>query len=146
MEQNKSNETSSFHINSETINNSVLGNNNKVTVNVKKQIVKKSKYIEGELGYDILKANYVSHLINRYNDYKINEVGKENMKFGVFQASLKKHFKIGTTRTLNNLPVEKFEELVTIIQRRINGTTFAKKLGKGHRNYSTYDEYIELQK
>ncbi|WP_413512863.1 HNH endonuclease [Myroides odoratus] len=143
---NKQASTNSFNINSENINNSVFGNNNNVTVNVKKQVVKKNKYVEGELGYDTLKANYVSHLINRYNDYKTNEVGKENMKFGIFQASLKKHFKIGTTRTLNHLPVEKFDELVIVIQRRINATTFAKKMGKEHKNFSTFDEYIEFQK
>lgn len=144
MEKEKTSENTTFNINSENINNSVLGNNNKVNVTIKKQVVKKNKFVEGELGYETLKANYVSHLINRYNDYKTNEVGKENMRYGVFQASLKKHFKIGTTRTLNNLPVEKFEELVTIIQCRINGTTFAKKLGKGHKNYSTFEEYQEL--
>lgn len=144
--ENKNTDKTSFNINTDSINNSVVGNNNNVTLNIKKQVVKKNKYVEGELGYDSMKANYVSHLINRYNDYKANEVGKENMKYGIFQASLKKHFKIGATRTLNNLPVVKFEELVDVIQRRINGTTFAKKLGKGHRNFSTFEEYIEEQK
>jgi len=67
------------------------------------------------------------------------------MRYGISQASLKKYFKIGTTRTLNNLTVEKFTELVELIQKRINETTLSKKLGKGHKNFSTFQEYIEQQ-
>ena len=127
------------------VTNSIVGNNNKVTLNVKKQVISQNKYVEGELGCDTQKANYISHLVTRYNEYKTNEVGKENMKYGIFQAALKKYFKIGATRTLNNLPVEKFTELVELIQKRINATTFAKKLGKGHKNFSTFQEYLEQQ-
>lgn len=146
MSSNSKESSTSFQVNAENISNSVLGNNNKVTVNVKKQVVSKAKYKEGELGFDFIKTNYISHLITRYNEYKANEIGKENMKYGIFQAALKKHFKIGTTRTLYNLPVEKFEELTSLIQKRIDSTTFAKKLGKVHKNYSTFNEYLELQK
>lgn len=144
MTDNKAEQTT-FNIDSENISNSLIGNNNKVILNVKKHVISKNKFVEGELGFETQKANYISHLITRYNEYKTNEVGKENMKYGVFQASLKKHFKIGTTRTLNNLPIGRFPELVELVQKRINTTTFAKKFGKGHKNFSTFQEYLELQ-
>lgn len=67
------------------------------------------------------------------------------MKYGIFQASLKKEFKIGTTRTLYHLPVQKLEDLAKLIQKRIDSTMFAKKLGKGRKNYSSFKEYIDLQ-
>ena len=62
-----------FNIKADNINNSVLGNNNVVTVNVKKQVVKKNNYTEGDLGADTQKANYISHLITRYHEYKEKE-------------------------------------------------------------------------
>jgi len=138
-------EQTNYNIYSEGINNSILGNNNNVKVTIKKQVIKKDKYSIGDLGADTQKANYISHLITRYHVYKENEIGKQNMNYRIFQASLKKEFKIGTTRTLYNLPVERFEELAQLIQKRINATVFAKRLGKGHKNYSTFEEYLEQQ-
>lgn len=132
-----------INISADSINNSVLGNINKVTVNIRKQVITKNKYTEGDLGADNQKANYISHLITQYHIYKEKEVGKENMKYGIFQASLKREFKIGATRTLYHIPVVRFNELASLIQRRINSTMFAKTLGKGHKNYSTFEEYIE---
>ncbi len=125
------------------VKHSIIGNNNIVKVSTPKKTVKQ-KYPEGCIGFDVAKANYVSHLINRYHEYKEWEVGKENMKYGVFPASLKKHFKIGATRTIYNLPIESFDELILLIQKRINGTTLAKKKGKGHKNFSSFDEYVAL--
>jgi len=61
-------------------------------------------------------------LIARYNGYKEYEVGKEKMKYGIFGAALKKQFKIGTTKTIFNLPIDRFDELVIYIQKRINST------------------------
>jgi uncharacterized protein (UPF0179 family) len=124
------------------INNAVIGDNNNVTI---KQSTKKTvqKYPEGCIGHEIQKTNYVSHLIKRYNEYKENEVGKERMNYAQFGAHLKKQFKLGPTRTIYHVPTERFDELVGYIQKRINETTLAKKLGRGRKNFSTFDEYIE---
>jgi hypothetical protein len=124
-------------------NNNIINNGN-IIVNQTKKVVK-NKYPEGCIGYDTIKANYVGHLISRYNDYKAQEVGKENMNWAAFLASLKKLYKLPPTRTIYNLHIDRFDDLVTTIQNRINGTTLAKKMGKGHKNYSTFEEYRQNQ-
>jgi len=128
-----------------TVHTPILGDNNTISIkNVRKAT--KQKYPEGSLGYDTIKANYISHLIGRYNEYKEYEVGKGKLSYGVFPSHLKKQYKIGPTRTLYNLPVEKFEELAVYIQSRINATKLAKIKGKAHKNYSSFEEYEAIQK
>ena len=127
------------------VGNAIIGDNNKISINQPKKTLKQ-KYPEGCIGFDTVKANYIGHLIKRYNEYKEAEVGKANMNYAAFAAHLKKQYKIGPTRTLYNLPVEKFEELVIYIQSRIDKTTLAKIKGRGHKNYSTFSEYANGQK
>lgn len=127
-------------INIEKINNAVIGDNNNVTIKQAKKTV--IKYPEGCIGFDQHKANYISNLIKRYNEYKADEVGKDRINYAQFASHLKKQFKIGPTRTIYNVPIGRFEELVTYIQSRINGTRLAKRLGREHKNYSTFDEYL----
>lgn len=133
-----------IHFN-DRVENAIIGDNNQISIKQSKKTVKQ-KYPEGCIGFDTIKANYVSHLIKRYNEYKEYEVGKGQVNYSTFSAHLKKTYKIGPTRTLYNLPIEKFEELVSYIQSRIEKTKLAKIKGKGHKNYSTYEEYIEIQK
>jgi hypothetical protein len=123
------------------VDNAVIGNNN--TINIVEKKTAKSKYPEGCIGFDNIKANYIGCLISRYNKYKEYEVGKENMRYGVVTAQLKKKFKIGTTRTIYNLQLDKFEELVDTL-KKIDGTMLAKiKKGKGQlKNYDAFEEYI----
>lgn len=128
-----------------TVSTAIIGSNNTISVKQSK-ITTKSKYTEGCLGFDTIKANYVSYLIARYNEYKEYEVGKQNMKYGIFGAALKKQFKIGPTRTIFNLPIDRFDELVVYIQKRINSTTLAKIKGKEHKNFRSFDEYQALGK
>lgn len=124
------------------VGSAVVGDNNTVTVNVK-QNAKKTKYPPGCVGANNTKANYISYLITRYHEYKEWEVGKENMNYAIFQSGLKKKFKIGKTRTLYNIPEERFSELAAEIQTRIDGTVLANvKRSKGQpRNYVTFEEY-----
>lgn len=63
--------------------NAVVGNNNHVAIKLVKKIVKQ-KYPDGCIGFDSLKANYISHLIGRYNEYKEYEVGKGKVNYAVF--------------------------------------------------------------
>lgn len=129
------------------INNAVVGDNNSVNINttVVKKATKKvvNKYPEGSIGSDIHKKNYISHLITRYNDYKEWDVGKENMSYGLFSSNLKKRFKVGKDSAIYHVPLERFEELVNYIKSRIDGTKLAKTKGKGHKNYSSFSEYLE---
>lgn len=125
------------------VGNAVVGDNNNVTLNVKKE-VKKSKYPEGCIGFVNDKANYISYLITRYHEYKEWEVGKGNMNYAMFPSGLKKKYKLGKTRTIYHVPELKFEELATHIQERIDGTVLANvKRSKGQRkNYATFEEYL----
>jgi len=133
--------TKSVHFN-EKVENAFVGDNNYISIQQTKKTVKQ-KYPEGCIGYDTNKGNYISHLIKRYNEYKEYEVGKGQVNYALFSAHLKKTYKIGPTRTLYNLQIEKFDELVNYIQSRIDRTMLAKVKGKGHKNYSTYEEYID---
>ena len=122
------------------VGNAVVGNNNRISIkNSTKKT--KAKYPEGCIGFDTVKANYIGHLIKRYNEYKEYEVGKGNVRYGVFGAHLKKRYKIGPTRTIYNVPITRFDELSHYIQSRIDGTKLAKIKGRTHKNYTDFDDY-----
>ncbi len=123
------------------VENAIVGDNNRVTIKQAKSA--RPKYPEGCIGFDAAKANYVGHLIERYNEYKEYELGKGKVNYAMFNVHLKKQFKIGTTRTIYNVPTEKFEQLVNYIHKRIDSTKLAKIKGKGHKNYSTFKEYTK---
>jgi len=123
------------------IGTAIVGNNNSVSIKKPKSV--KQKYPEGCIGFETTKANYIAHLIQRYNEYKEYEIGKGNINYSIFSAHLKKRFKLGPTRTLNNLPINKFEELVDYIHLRIDTTKLAKVKGSKHKHYSTFKEYSE---
>ncbi len=141
IETNKEKPSNNFY---GKVQNSLVGDNN--TVSIKHTTKKiKAKYPEGCIGFDNNKANYIAHLIKRYNTYKESEVGKGKMNYAVFNSQLKRRYKIGTTRTIYNVPIEKFDELSFYIQSRIDATKLAKIKGKSHKNYSTFLEYINQQ-
>ncbi|MCF8242579.1 MAG: HNH endonuclease [Melioribacteraceae bacterium] len=138
--------TQIFYINSNRAP-SIMGNNNKVTIkNVKSTKAKKSKYPEGCIGYENLKANYVSYLITRYHECKEYEVGKAQMNYAMFSSHLKKQFKIGKTRTIYNVPVERFDELAAYIQSRILKTKLGNILNsRNQKIFSSFQEYKKDQ-
>lgn len=138
--------TQIFYINS-NLAPSVMGNNNRVTIkNVKSTKPKKNKYPEGCIGYENLKANYVSYLVTRYHECKEYEVGKSKMNYAMFSSHLKKQFKIGKTRTIYNVPVERFEELAEYIQSRILKTKLGNILkSRNQKIFSSFQEYKDDQ-
>lgn len=122
------------------VGNAIIGDNNKVTIK-KLGKTQKAKYPEGCIGFDTIKANYIGHLIKRYNEYKEYEVGKAGMNYGAFGSILKREFKIAPTRTIYNVPIEKFDDLSLYIQGRIDKTKLARIKGTEHKNYSKFEEY-----
>ncbi len=100
------------------------------------------KYPPGCIGYDGTKGNYIQYLIDRYQEYKRWETGKDKMNYAIFYKQIKHHFKIGN-RNILNLPGGRFDEISLWIQDRIDGTKLAKQKGKTHKNYSTFTEYIK---
>lgn len=127
------------------IENAVVGDNNKVTINQRKPVI--NKYPEGCIGADIIKANYIGYLISRYQEYKQHEVGKDKMIYAIFHSNLKKKFKIGKTRTIYHVPANRFEEMAEYIQSRIDGTRLAKinRSKQQLKNYQSFDEYAAIQ-
>jgi hypothetical protein len=126
------------------ISHAVVGSGN--VVNIRTARNPKPKYPPGCIGYDSVKANYISYLIGRYHEFKEWEIGKENMRYGWFPSQLKKHFKVGKQRTIYNLPDIKFTELCELIQYRILDTKLARtKGGKTGRFFSSFEEYAQEQ-
>ncbi|MHB8871869.1 MAG: HNH endonuclease [Candidatus Doudnabacteria bacterium] len=127
------------------INKSIIGNNNKITIkNIRKP--QKQKYPEGCIGFDILKANYVSHLITRYHEYQEYQLGKGKMNYAIFPSKLKSEFKVGKSRTIYHVPIERFDELSRYIQKRIDETMLGRiRKSRNQKNYSTFEEYSSEQ-
>jgi 5-methylcytosine-specific restriction endonuclease McrA len=121
------------------VTNITTGNHASVII---KQTSKKvvQKFPPGCIGYEIEKANYIGHLISRYNEYKLWETGKEKMSYGFIYTHLKRQFKLGN-RNILNLPLVRFEELAFYLQQRIDRTKLAKVKGNSHRNYQTFGEH-----
>lgn len=118
----------------------VVGNNNRIsTVAPKKRAL---KYPPGCIGYDSLKANYVSYLIERYQ--KLASWRREGFSYAVFPTQLKRRFKIGSQRTIYNLPLDRFDELVTYIQERILNTQLGRMKGGYQKLFDTFGEYTSL--
>jgi len=123
------------------VGNAITGDNAKITINQKsKKIVNKNA--SGTIGSDSLKADYIGHLVDRYNTYKKSEM-KERMSYGAAGAILKRKFKVPKTRRLYDLPLSKFGELIIEIQNMIDRTRLARQKGRHHKNYSSFDEYCE---
>lgn len=125
----------------------IVGDNNTVNITNNKTSVQR-KYPEGSIGSDLVKRNYISYLISRFNKFKEYEVGKDKMKYNLLGAQLKRKFKIGQTSTIYYLPVEQFNELLNEIQTKIDGTKLG-RINKGksiEKNYDSFDEYILNQR
>ena len=132
------------------VEKTIVGDNNKVTININKTIKKssKNKYPEGCVGYEIVKANYIGYLIDKYHEYKEYEVGRENMNYSIFPSNLKKEFRIGRQRTIYHVPIGLFDDLASYIQNRIDKTKLVRiNKGKGQmKNYVTYYDYLIMNK
>lgn len=115
----------------------IVGNNNRVTTKtVKKQII---KYPPDCIGSDSAKANYISYLIDRYN--KFASWQRTDFRYPVFNTHLKKRFKVGPQRTVYNIPLTRFDELVEYIQMRISDTRLGRIKKKSQRLFDTFTEY-----
>ena len=117
----------------------IIGDNNINIVN--KQTVKKRiiKYPPDCIGGDSVKANYIAYLIKRYNEFA--RWKRQDFKYSVLNTHLKKRFKIGPQRTVYNIPITKFDELVEYIQQRISNTQLGRIKQKSQRLFDTFTEY-----
>lgn len=93
----------------------------------------------GALGTDLHKKNYVNRLINRYGDWKqfqLNREGNEKFNFGRFKKLVMNRYK---ATGINHIPLDRFDDLIDFLQKKIDGTAHGKNQAK---NYSTFDEYL----
>ena len=128
---------SAANISMKNVGVGIVGNNNRVTTNtVKKQIV---KYPPDCIGSDSTKANYISYLIDRYN--KFASWKRADFRYPAFNTHLKKRFKVGPQRTVYNIPLTRFDELVEYIQQRISDTRLGRIKKKSQRLFDTFTEY-----
>ena len=119
------------------ITNSTVAN----TIEIKTQNAKvKINPPSGTIASSADHRNYVKHLIDRYHDFKKDDVGKDVMNYRIFYGSIKRQF--GAKWDLIRL--DKFDELSAYLQRRIDNTILGKKQkARGRKRYSTFEEYLE---
>lgn len=108
-----------------------------VTIKTTKRSVKSVPAL-GSLGSDVLRRNYVKHLIDRYNEFASKQTRRTKFSFGAIYPAIKKEFKADWER----IPLPRFIDLVEFVQHRIDRTLLGRiNRGKGIKNYSTFDEY-----
>lgn len=119
----------------------IVGSNNNVTTKtVKKQVV---KYPSDCIGSDSTKANYISYLIKRYNEFASWK--RDDFRYPAFNAHLKKQFKVGNQRTVFNIPLTRFDELADYIQQRIANTRLGRMKKNTQRLFQSFAEYCAEQ-
>lgn len=119
----------------------IVGDNNNVTMKtVKKKVV---KYPPDCIGSDSTKANYISYLIKRYNE--LASWNRKDFRYPAFNIHLKKQFKVGNQRTVYNIPLTRFEELVDYIQHRIANTHLGRIKSKTQRLFDSFNQYLAEQ-
>lgn len=144
MEKKKDN--AEYIITKSTLNYPVLGNNNVININVKKQVNKNTtqKYPDGSIGQDVIMYGYSKYLADKYSEFKNYELKKNGQSFNYasFYGKVKKDFKSGG---FFQTPQTRFPDLVNYLQQKIDRTILSKiNKSKGIlRNYASLEEYIK---
>jgi len=95
----------------------------------------------GSIGADVRRAGYIKHLIERYNQFASKDA-RPDRKFSYAVVSKRLEAKFGTS--WRYVPVDRFDEVVAELHRRIERTKLARiNKGKGHKSYSTFEEYLD---
>jgi transcription elongation factor Elf1 len=94
--------------------------------------------MSGTISASYSRRNYAKYLIDRYHEFKQAEVGKGNVRHPVLYKSIEREF----GAKWDNLPEERFEALVSYLQRRIDNTRLGKnRKARGQARYSAFDEH-----
>jgi len=94
--------------------------------------------VEGSLGSDLVRRNYVKHLIDRYNEFASKQRGRTSFSFAAIYGIIKKQFKADWER----IPLARFDELLELLQGRIDRTQLGSiNRGKGVKNYSSFGDF-----
>ena len=96
---------------------------------------------QGSLGSEVLRRNYVKHLIDRYNEFASKQTRRTTFSYAPIYPIIKKRFKADWQR----IPLTRFDDLVEFLHDRIDHTQLGSiNRGKGTKNYSTFDEYRRI--
>ena len=106
----------------------------------------KMNHPEGSIGADLMRRNYVDHLIKRYN--KFRQAGasygqKGGHRYGVLQRAIIRKYKVSGVYFV---PLDRFDELTFFIQGKIDQTIQGKaNRSRGHSSYSSFEQYLAEQ-
>jgi len=116
-------------------NEGIVANN--VEIKTLKKTVKVSAP-QGTIASSLIHRNYSKYLVDRYHDFKLADVGKEKMKYTILYSAIKREF----GAKWDMIPLEKFNELSSFLQKRIDGTILGKnKKANKIKRYSSFEEY-----
>lgn len=98
----------------------------------------------GTIGSDQGQSRYVQYLISRYNEFaKENKSRATTFSYGAISVNIERRY--GAPWKL--LPSAQFEDVCRYLQERIGKTILAKlNTSRGHRAYSTYEEFLTKPK
>lgn len=121
--------------------NIVVGNGNIHIGNVDmRNTVRKGKspVLPGTLATDPYKVGYVQYLADRFNEFKEWEVGKSAMNYALIRVNYKQEMKF----TIAHTPLDRFDEAVTYLQRRIRNTKLGRmKAAEGNPLFQSFEEF-----
>lgn len=117
--------------------NSIIGNI--ITIKTDKKLNIKKGPIQDTIGSNTYMKNYVSHLIDRYHEFKKANTEAGTMKYSLIYIAIKREIGFKWDET----PCERFEALCTFLQKRIDDTRLGRmRKRSGMKNYSTYKDYL----
>lgn len=92
----------------------------------------------GTISADRDKLNYIKHLIKRYNGFRKSDPATPNFSYAVIYKSIEKEFKCEWAY----VPLSRFAELASYLQRRIDGTRLGRiNASKGSKSCSSFADF-----
>jgi hypothetical protein len=93
----------------------------------------------GTIAADRDKRNYAKYLIGRYFEFKKADHSIEQVNYPRFYKAIQRQFK----GKWDFIPEERFDDLVSYLQSRIDKTILGKnQRARGHSTYRTFDDFL----
>ncbi|MBZ5631205.1 MAG: HNH endonuclease [Acidobacteriia bacterium] len=93
--------------------------------------------VPGSLASDLLRRNYVKHLIDRYNKFARVQPGRDFQHLRIYKRIEERY-----GAKWDFVPLHRFDDLVSYLQQQVDRTMLGRiKRRKGDSNYSTFSEY-----
>lgn len=84
-------------------------------------------------------ASYIEYLIRKYQDYQKQDTEKEgNRKYTIIYSAIQREY----GSKWQTIPVSRFEEVVSFLQRRIDNTKVGRiRKSRGQKRYHSFEEH-----